>query len=129
MKKRGIVLFLIFIFIACGDSSDTGNETIITSSALCGSSGEVVNVIDIIDGDTIDVKFADGNTERIHYIGINTPETGEKCSSEATDYNKKLVGNKEIKLIQDVSDRDKYNRLLRYVCVDNNIFCQWATHK
>jgi len=38
---------------------------------------------------------------------------------EATAMNKKLVGGKVVGLEKDVSERDKYGRLLRYVWVDD----------
>ena len=76
--------------------------------------GEKATVTRVIDGDTIEVKI-DGRTERVRYIGINTPETYQSYGSEATAKNKELVGTKEVRLIKDVSERDKYGRLLRYV--------------
>ncbi|MBP6979755.1 thermonuclease family protein [Candidatus Curtissbacteria bacterium] len=70
----------------------------------------------IIDGDTIDV-----NGQRIRYIGINTPELGSgkeasDCfAKEAADFNRNLTIKGELKLEKDVSETDKYGRLLRYV--------------
>lgn len=70
----------------------------------------------IIDGDTIDV-----NGQRIRYIGINTPELGtgkgvSDCfAKEAADFNRNLTIKGELRLEKDVSETDKYGRLLRYV--------------
>ncbi len=76
------------------------------------------NTVDyIIDGDTI--KLLSGETVR--YIGINTPEMKDdrnivQCfAKEAKARNKDLVNGKVIHLEKDISDIDKYNRLLRYV--------------
>ncbi len=79
----------------------------------------------VIDGDTI---IVDGN-KRVRYVGINTSEIvyptpkgkpGFECfAKEAYEENKKLVEGKTVKLIKDVSDVDKYGRLLRYVYVGN----------
>lgn len=80
---------------------------------------QTVKVIRIIDGDTIIIEGG----MRVRYIGINSPElTGTKddvqCFSiESTKRNKQLVENKIIQLEKDVSDTDKYDRLLRYVYV------------
>ena len=72
----------------------------------------------VIDGDTIEVSI-EGKAYRVRYIGIDTPETGEWMAAEATAMNKKLVGGKVVKLEKDVSETDKYGRLLRYVWVGN----------
>jgi len=73
----------------------------------------------VIDGDTI--KLANGET--IRYIGIDTPETvhpekpPECYGREASAANKTLVEGKRVTLERDVSNRDTYGRLLRYVYV------------
>ncbi len=83
------------------------------------TAGEEVVVIRIIDGDTI--ELADGRTLR--YIGIDTPETrhpqkGVECyGKEATEFNRWLVEGKSVRLEKDVSETDRYGRLLRYVWV------------
>lgn len=50
---------------------------------------------------------------------MNTPEveTNECFNSEATKVNKDLVLGKVVRLEKDVSEADKYGRLLRYVYV------------
>ena len=73
----------------------------------------------VIDGDTIEI---DGG-ERVRYIGIDTPETVDprktvQCFGvEASNKNKELVEGRMVWLEKDVTDKDKYNRLLRYVYV------------
>ena len=82
----------------------------------------VAEVIEVIDGDTIDV-LAEGEEERVRYIGIDTPEFdhetgGVDCyAEEAKSRNEELVLGKEVMLVKDVRERDKYGRLLRYVYV------------
>jgi micrococcal nuclease len=78
-------------------------------------------VTKIIDGDTIQIE---GNRV-VRYIGIDTPETVDprktvQCfGKQASEENNRLVLGKKIKLVKDVSETDKYGRLLRYVYVDN----------
>ena len=67
----------------------------------------------VIDGDTIELSSG----ERVRYIGIDTPERGECFYEQAKKENEKLVLNKQVKLVKDVSQTDKYGRLLRYVYV------------
>lgn len=74
-------------------------------------------VVAVIDGDTVEVRLASGETKRVRYIGIDTPERGETCGAEATDANRKLVEGKQVRLEKDVSETDQYGRLLRYVYV------------
>lgn len=73
----------------------------------------------IIDGDTVETE--DGN--KIRYIGIDTPETKHpvkkvQCfGKEAALKNKELVEGRYVRLEKDVSETDRYGRLLRYVRV------------
>jgi micrococcal nuclease len=75
---------------------------------------QVATVTRIVDGDTIDVAI-EGVTYRVRYIGIDTPEVGQEFSAEATAKNTALVGNRTVTLVRDVSEVDRYDRLLRYV--------------
>ncbi|MBA7714070.1 hypothetical protein ES703_123084 [subsurface metagenome] len=78
----------------------------------------------VIDGDTIEVDI-DGTSYKVRYIGIDTPELDDKraeycaLAQEATRYNRQLVEGETIRLEKDVSEVDKYGRLLRYVYVDD----------
>lgn len=80
---------------------------------------ETFLVTKVIDGDTI--QIVGGKTVR--YIGIDATETGSKATqcfaSEATVFNRNLVENKEVRLEKDVSETDKYGRLLRYVFIED----------
>lgn len=67
----------------------------------------------VIDGDTF--ELADGQSVRL--IGIDTPERGEICYSQATQELISLIAGNLVYLEKDVSETDKYGRLLRYVFV------------
>ena len=79
-------------------------------------------VVKVVDGDTIKVSL-NNKTETIRLIGVDTPETVDPrrvvgCfGREASNFTKKTLSNQNIKLEADVlsGDRDKYQRLLRYV--------------
>lgn len=77
-------------------------------------------VVRVIDGDTIEIE----NGLKVRYIGIDTPETKDPhepvgCyGHEAYLKNQELVANKQVTLEKDVSETDRYGRLLRYVYVD-----------
>lgn len=96
---------------------------VMNETTICVPQNERVSAIvtRIIDGDTIEVAI--GETAFIvRYIGIDCPEgssTQEAFGVEATQKNKDLVLGKKVILIKDVSETDQFNRLLRYVFVDN----------
>lgn len=75
-------------------------------------------VVNIVDGDTIDVVI-NGQTFRVRYIGIDTPERYDTFYEQATQANRELVYNKTVLLVNDVSETDRYGRILRYVFVGN----------
>jgi len=86
---------------------------LLISFFACHTQSTSTKVTQVIDGDTV---ILDG---RYHarYICIDAPEKGEPYFWEATQMNKTLVEGKKIRLEKDISERDKYGRLLYYVYV------------
>jgi len=74
-------------------------------------------VVSITDGDTIRVQV-DGVEHPLRYIGIDSPEVGIAHADEATAANAELVAGETVLLESDVSDTDRFGRLLRYVWVE-----------
>ena len=121
----GIVILVIGILIGNAFNKETPSnlplmpESSQDTSSDSGPRGELYQVTRVIDGDTIELE----NEERVRYIGIDTPETVDprkpvQCFGvEASKKNKELVEGKLVRLEKDLTDRDKYNRLLRYVWV------------
>jgi micrococcal nuclease len=132
--KRKIIYILAIIFAVLQlflnrNQSKTGltvpagrqvNQTPTITPTIINYS-KPVKVIRVVDGDTIEVE---GNI-KVRYIGINTPELHDprrpvECFGQAaSDENKKLVEGKTITMEKDVSEVDKYKRLLRYVWVED----------
>ena len=84
-----------------------------------GGHDPVVPVLDVTDGDTIEVEL-DGVEENVRYIGVDTPEVdpsiGVECfGSDASAFNRELVGGREVRLVFDAERRDRYGRLLAYI--------------
>lgn len=83
---------------------------------------QLFEVVRVIDGDTIEVRM-DGRVRDIRFIGLNTPETVDprrpvECfGREASNRARQLLDGELVRLVSDNSqgDRDKYNRFLRYV--------------
>ncbi len=83
--------------------------------------GDDAVVTRVVDGDTIQVKLK-GKIYTVRYIGVDAPESTRQkdCyGSEASTYNRSLVMPKgrgaTVRLEMDVSETDRYGRLLRYV--------------
>lgn len=79
-------------------------------------------IIRVIDGDTVVTE----SNQKIRLIGIDTPEINtdnpKKCLGQiAAAKMKELVEDKYVTLEKDVSDTDKYNRLLRYIWLDGKL--------
>ncbi|MEK7602915.1 MAG: thermonuclease family protein [Patescibacteria group bacterium] len=74
------------------------------------------------DGDTIAVNM-DGVEEKVRMIGVDTPETHDPRKSvecfgkNASEFTRQLIAEQPVRLEADPqnSNRDRYNRLLRYV--------------
>jgi micrococcal nuclease len=73
-------------------------------------------VMRVIDGDTIVMQ--DG--WKVRLLCIDTPELGKAGSDEAKEFLEGLVLGKEVRLEKDISETDKYGRLLRYVYVNDS---------
>lgn len=81
---------------------------------------ERAEVVRVVDGDTAIVNI-NNEDYRLRFIGMDTPEYNknkgirEPWGKEATEFSKDLLTGKTVYLEKDVSDTDKYDRLLRYV--------------
>lgn len=90
-----------------------------------------------VDGDTLALS----NGEKVRLIGVDTPEsasnpklyrdvkkTGKDAQTilamgaQAKAYTKKLCEGQRVRLVTDVTPRDKYGRLLAYVYKEDNTF-------
>ncbi len=95
---------------------------IMMSGYALASSMHVVTVSKHIDGDTIQVRDSQNRFFKVRFIGVDTPETRhpkkgvEYYGKEAAAFTKKqLPLGKKVYLEKDVSETDRYGRLLRYV--------------
>ena len=81
----------------------------------------------VIDGDTI-IVIIDRKKEKVRLIGVDTPEKDgpytkeEPFNKEASDFTKRLVKGKRVRLEYDWQKRDKYGRLLAYVYLEDGTF-------
>lgn len=114
--------FLNSEIVTFSEEQKEQNKQSLPASESCREKKECTAVVArVVDGDTIALVSG----ERVRYIGIDTPETVhpnkqvECFGKEASAKNKELVEGKEARLVRDISDVDKYGRLLRYVYVED----------
>lgn len=136
MNKKIIFLyfFIVVVFLLVGiyitnNTKSTEIQIKIPKIVRTENKKESAIVKRVIDGDTIVLS----DDRKVRYIGINTPELHSfskpaQCfGTEAAALNKKLVEGKEITLQKDVSETDKYGRLLRYVWVGGVFVNEYLT--
>jgi len=118
-----VVIFVVKIldgeFEITDAEGEPGKKEIVNEKIVIDEQYGVVSRV--VDGDTIVLE--DGR--KVRYIGIDTPEsvhptTPVECYAlEAKLANEELVLNKRVRLEKDVTDTDRYHRLLRYVYIDD----------
>lgn len=74
-------------------------------------------VAEVIDGDSI---ILDDESE-IRLLGVNAPEQGYPYHEEGKIRLSSLILGKQVLLESDFEDKDQYDRLLRYVFIDNTL--------
>jgi micrococcal nuclease len=125
MIKKYFAISLILVCLCSVIVAACGNNNIEVSSSQ----------VTIIDGDTIKIK--NNNKEQtIRLLLIDTPElkhstTGKQLySEEAKAFIGIMIRNaKQISIEQDVSEKDKYGRLLAYVYADGKSVQEALLHK
>jgi micrococcal nuclease len=74
-------------------------------------------VTTVFDGDTVQVRLANGRSERVRLVGIDAPERGACWAAEARSAAARLATGRPVTLRGDATQatRDRYGRLLAYV--------------
>ena len=112
-----------------GKEQKSGKGIILNSYPVKENSVYKAKIKRVVDGDTAIIYFltADGTRykeERIRFIGVNTPESVdpnrpvEYYGKEASDFTKKELKDKTIWVLTDAGVRDKYDRLLGYIWLE-----------
>lgn len=127
-----IYLVSIFLLNACGGSSDSSSE--VTPIINQGSDNPVIqnpviengeptyaNVLNastvrVIDGDTIEVILGDAPSERIRFMGIDTPESNQPFGSKSTTNLQKCVNAGNVTVSW--NKKDRYDRIVGKVIAD-----------
>jgi micrococcal nuclease len=115
---RRLFFTILLLSLACAPAVPTAPAQTIKPE----SKFTTAQVVRVVDGDTIDVSI-NGKKYEVRYIGIDTPELAifgkpaDYFGAEASAKNKELVMGKTVELEKDISEVDRYDRLLRYVYV------------
>lgn len=93
-------------------------------------------IVRVVDGDTVIVKTNDGVEERVRLLLIDTPESvhpskeKELFGEEASDYAKEMLQEGDVVTLEIGNpERDRYDRLLAYIWVDDVNFNQHMIEK
>ena len=83
-------------------------------------------ILEVVDGDTYKIRY-NGEEKKVRLIGVDTPESvhpdkakNSNYGKTASNYVKELIENKYVSLEFDVSQTDKYGRLLAYIYLENS---------
>lgn len=114
---------LVFIFLAVGLTlmatqvgmalQERWTRWMGGTSKIAGITSEARHVTKVIDGDTV---IIDGG-EHVRLLGIDADERGRRCYDVATKALEALVTDKDVTLVAEKEDRDKFDRLLRWIFV------------
>ncbi len=118
--------YAVLILLIAGCATQTSNAP--TSSApttgepaSAGKSppGQHAEVVRVFDGDSLIVKLDDGSEAEVRLLGINAPE-GSECHGDAARQTlQQLLESGPITLVSDTEESDQFDRLLRYIYIDD----------
>jgi micrococcal nuclease len=142
--QRALLAVIVVLLAGCAstDMPSMGEPTTALATPIAGGTEYHATVIEVTDGDTVDVRLANGTVETIRLIGVDTPEPvasnlnpeeygipdtpngrdwllhwGDKASAFATD---ELAGETLTVVTDPKSDkRGYYGRLLAYIYYNN----------
>jgi micrococcal nuclease len=112
----GLVLLVVTLLVAYVQQNDGAKQAVIQNQP------GLYSVAHFVDGDTIAVNM-NGRVEKVRLVGVDTPETHKpntpvQCyGPAAAAYTKNTIGSQKVRLVSDSksTDRDRYDRLLRYI--------------
>ena len=113
MKKFLLGLIILISLTSCDKIIQTENQN------------NLYEVVRVVDGDTVILNI-DGQKTRVRLIGIDTPESVAEDKSRnvkegkiASEYTKKLLEKKKVRVEFDDEKEDVYERKLGYVFLDD----------
>ena len=137
-----LLVVLLVAGIGCSNTEPFDNSSLPTPVRTESTEKSFeVKVTKVIDGDTMDVRFKNGSTDRVRLLGVDTPETNAKnkpdeygditdlkCltrwGNKSDEYAKKVLDGREVLLVfdEEAGERGYYGRLLAYIEIDGYDF-------
>jgi micrococcal nuclease len=130
--------------VETGGPGTTAAEPDVSATPLPSALGQSATVTRVVDGDTVEVELADGTTDEVRLIGVDTPEVysentpgefglpeteaGRDClrrfGERASEFARERLAGQQVRLVPDpnLDERGYYGRLLAYVYVDGVSF-------
>jgi micrococcal nuclease len=128
-----------------GPTSNTTSSTGATSGANDQTNGTLVTVVEVVDGDTVEIAYANGTHETARLLGVDTPEVhaesdpaefegvpetsdGMQClrswGDRASAFTRDHLAGEQVRVTFDENEgrRGGYGRLLVYVHHDGRLF-------
>jgi len=93
-------------------------STALSVGVSAASSREAAQVIRVLAGDSIEVSIG-SQVFQVRYMGIEAPDVFGWAGQQAMAFNERLVAGKTVYLEGGDSDTDRFQRLLRYVYVED----------
>lgn len=125
IRKLNLKLFFLVLILFISISFLVKRHCFSNKEYTIFDTGKVVAVY---DGDTIKVKYQNGQAEKVRLIGVNCPELENDreevryLAQVAKRFTFYFLFNKKIKLTYDEQFRDKYGRVLAYVWLEDSTF-------
>lgn len=110
---RAVTLQVVLAYAAASVAS--------ASAARLTPRGDAYLVTRVVDGDTIELE----RIGKVRLIGVDTPETVDPRRSvqrfgrEASDFTKRMVEGRRVRVEYDWNKKDKYNRTLAYIYLED----------
>ncbi len=143
MRTTPAALLLVLALAGCAGGPLPSGAGEPTPASL--EEGRPVTVADVVDGDTMDVRYPDGSTERVRLLGVDSPEVGGRVTpaefegvpdteagrawlrewgTRASEFARQELDGETVRVVTDpASDvRGDYGRLLVYVRHDGANF-------
>lgn len=119
---RIVVLLALMLIAGCSEKSEQVSDNADLASIyerypeLSDRTPEEAVVARVVDGDTFETESG----SKVRLIGVNTPEKHGKAEYygvEASAFTEHRLAGKAVYMFKDVSDTDRYGRLLRFVFI------------
>lgn len=116
--------FAVILFFISGSKEE--GISLKTLMPVNGESSFVLNnkvrVVNVYDGDTVDIVRQNGKKMKVRLYGIDAPEKGQNFANTAKVFLQDTVKDREFTM--DIRYKDKYNRYVAVLFDDNGIALQ-----